>query len=58
MAYMKQRTNDCSYGSCTRTALYEVFNARNASCGIFCRYHASMKVKELERKEARPNAEA
>lgn len=53
MAYTKQIARDCSQGACTRPAVVEVFNNRNASVGVYCASHGRLKASSLSIQEAK-----
>ena len=52
MAYMKDIRPECEAPGCTKTATMEVFNAKNASMGRFCKADAFRVVVRTQKQEA------
>lgn len=46
------RIPEHSCRQCGRRATYEVFNARNATCGFYCARHQKPAVDDLNRLDA------
>lgn len=52
MAYVRELDTKCCEPGCSRPATVEVFNARNAAIGKFCRRHGQLNLHRLQRLDA------
>lgn len=51
MAYLRSLKFECDSYGCSKSAVVELVNWRNAPCGKFCRKHGEQQKKRQEEME-------